>query len=156
MNSEKNLDVPLTNFGSNSLNKMVAKLQSTKDKKKGYEYILWIAKKLPPLESDHLIEETKVNGCISEVYVLGEVINGKMQWKGFSDALITRGLLAFLVEGLKNLTPEEVVALKPDFIAATGLQGSLTPSRANGFLNILLAMQAQAQTMCNGDFSTSS
>jgi cysteine desulfuration protein SufE len=37
-----------------------------------------------------------------------------------------------------------VVAIDPAFIAATGLQASLTPSRANGFLNILRAMQAQA------------
>ena len=32
-------------------------------------------------------------------------------------------------------------------IAATGLQASLTPSRANGFLNILRLMQAQAQSL---------
>jgi len=35
----------------------------------------------------------------------------------------------------------------PAFIAATGLQTSLTPSRANGFLNILRAMQEQARQL---------
>ncbi|MEB3239959.1 MAG: SufE family protein, partial [Cyanobacteriota bacterium] len=42
------------------------------------------------------------------------------------------------------LSPEAVVAIDPAFIAETGLQASLTPSRANGFLNILRKMQAQA------------
>ena len=33
---------------------------------------------------------------------------------------------------------------------ATGLQASLTPSRANGFLNILRTMQAQALALAAG------
>ena len=35
----------------------------------------------------------------------------------------------------------------PAFLAATGLQASLTPSRANGFLNIFRTMQAQARQL---------
>ncbi|HGY5547533.1 MAG TPA: SufE family protein, partial [Prochlorococcus sp.] len=58
-----------------------------------------------------------------------------------------RGLLAMLIQGLSNLTPEQVMAVDPSFIEATGLQGSLTPSRANGFLNILLNMKNQAQQL---------
>jgi cysteine desulfuration protein SufE len=37
--------------------------------------------------------------------------------------------------------------MDPAFIAATGLQASLTPSRANGFLNILRTMQQQASDL---------
>ena len=40
-----------------------------------------------------------------------------------------------------------MTAVDPSFIAATGLQASLTPSRANGFLNILRMMQAQASRL---------
>ncbi|MCX5927050.1 MAG: SufE family protein, partial [Cyanobium sp. LacPavin_0920_WC12_MAG_63_22] len=50
-------------------------------------------------------------------------------------------------EGLEGLTPQQATAIDPAFIAATGLQASLTPSRANGFLNILRLMQAQAQSL---------
>jgi cysteine desulfuration protein SufE len=78
------------------------------------------------------------------VYVVGDLVEGKLHWQGDSDAQITKGLLALLIEGLEGLTPQQVVAIDPAFIAATGLQASLTPSRANGFLNILRAMQAQA------------
>ena len=52
-----------------------------------------------------------------------------------------------LIEGLEGLTPAEVTAIDPAFIAATGLQTSHTPSRANGFLNILRMMQAQAHQL---------
>ena len=108
--------------------------------------ILWLAKSLPLLDKALPLETTKVKGCISEVYVLGILLNGKIQWKGYSDALITKGLLAFLIKALNNLTPFEVISIDEKFIEMTGLSKSLTPSRANGFLNIFLKMKAQAKT----------
>ena len=139
---------PLINtFGSDSLDHLIERLQSTSDPKRRYEYILWLAKSLPLLTEDLHLETTKVKGCISEVYVLGILLDGKIQWKGYSDALITKGLLAFLIKGLDNLTPFEVLSIDEKFIEMTGLSKSLTPSRANGFLNIFLKMKAQAKTL---------
>ena len=83
----------------------------------------------------------------SEVYVLGILINGKIQWKGYSDALITKGLLASLIKALNGLTPYEVLSINEKFIEMTGLNKSLTPSRANGFLNIFLKMKSQAKNL---------
>jgi cysteine desulfuration protein SufE len=88
-----------------------------------------------------------VKGCVSQVYVRGTLADGVMHWQGDSDALITKGLLALLIQGLNGLSPQVVQAVDPSFIAATGLQASLTPSRANGFLNILRAMQEQARQL---------
>ncbi len=134
------------NFGSIALNEMIGKLKRTSDPRRRYEYVLWLAKKLPTLEEELRNERVKVKGCISQVFVLGRLIEGRLQWKGYSDALITKGLLSFLVQGLNNLTPEQIMAISPEFIKETGLHGSLTPSRANGFLNIFMAMQAQAKS----------
>ena len=134
-------------YGSDSLDNLIERLQSTSDPKRRYEYILWLAKGLPLLNEDLHIEATKVKGCISEVYVLGIISNGKIQWKGYSDALITKGLLAFLIKGLNDLTPLEVLSIDEKFIEMTGLSKSLTPSRANGFLNIFLKMKTQAKKL---------
>ena len=49
-----------------------------------------------------------------------------------------------LISGLNELTPNQVVEIDKKFIEDTGLKASLTPSRSNGFLNILLKMQSQA------------
>ena len=137
----------MNTYGSDSLDNLIERLQSTSDPKRRYEYILWLGKNLPILTEDLHLESTKVKGCISEVYVLGILLNGKNQWKGYSDALITKGLLAFLIKGLNNLTPFEVISIDEKFIEMTGLSKSLTPSRANGFLNIFLKMKAQAKTL---------
>ena len=134
-------------YGSKSLDNLIARLQSTSKIKRRYEYVLWLAKSLPLLTKDFHSDITKVKGCISEVYVLGELVNGKSHWKGYSDALITKGLLAFLIKGLNDLTPIEVLSINESFIEMTGLSKSLTPSRANGFLNIFLKMKNQAKNL---------
>ena len=126
------------------LNSLVDKLKNSKDPKRKYEYILWLGKKLEEPDSNILIPENKVKGCVSEVFVKASIHQGKLYWQGYSDALITKGLLAFLINGLNELTPKEVVKINKKFLEETGLKASLTPSRSNGFLNILLKMQSQA------------
>lgn len=133
--------------GSLALDRIVDRLGRSGDARRRYEYILWLAKKLAPLPGDLRQEAFKVKGCVSQVFVVGRLEDGTLHWQGDSDAQITKGLLALLIEGLEGLTPAEVTAIDPAFIAATGLQTSLTPSRANGFLNILRMMQAQAHQL---------
>ncbi len=139
-----------SNYGSDDLDNMVQRLQKTSEAKKRYEYVLWLAKSLPHMPDKYKVDAFKVKGCISQVHVKAELIDGKLQWTGDSDALITKGLLAMLIKGLNDLTPEEVLNVNPKFIEATGLRGSLTASRANGFLNILLCMKEQAKQLAIG------
>ena len=126
------------------LNNLVKKLKSSEDPKRKYEYILWLGKKLKEPDSNIIVPKNKVKGCVSEVFVKASIHEGKLFWQGYSDALITKGLLAFLIKGLNELTPKEVVQIDKKFLEETGLKASLTPSRSNGFLNILLKMQSQA------------
>jgi cysteine desulfuration protein SufE len=135
------------NTGSAALDRIVERLASTSDPKRRYEYVLWLAKKLPAFPEELRQEAFKVRGCVSQVYVVGQLQEGLLHWQGDSDAQITKGLLALLIEAMEGLTPAEAVAIDPAFLAATGLQASLTPSRANGFLNIFRTMQAQARSL---------
>ena len=100
----------------NNLSKLVEKLQKSEDPKRKYEYILWLGKKLKEPDSEILVEENKVKGCVSEVFVKAIIKGGKLFWEGYSDALITKGLLAFLITGLNELTPNEVVKINRKFI----------------------------------------
>jgi len=133
--------------GSEKLDQIVERLKGTADPKRRYEYVLWLAKKLQPLPDAFRNDAFKVKGCVSQVYVVGELIDGHLHCQGDSDAAITKGLLALLIEGMEGLEPAAAAAIDPAFLAETGLQTSLTPSRANGFLNILRMMQAQARAL---------
>lgn len=130
--------------GSAALDQIVERLGGSSDPRRRYEYVLWLAKSLEPLPEEEKVEAHQVKGCVSQVFVRASLVNGRLHWRGDSDAQITKGLLALLVKGMEGLTPAQALAIDPGFMAATGLQASLTPSRANGFLNIFRAMQRQA------------
>ena len=133
--------------GSEKLDQIVERLKGTADPKRRYEYVLWLAKKLKPLPDEFRNDAFKVKGCVSQVYVVGQLVDGKLHWQGDSDAAITKGLLALLIEGMEGLEPTAAAGMDSGFLSETGLQASLTPSRANGFLNIFKMMQAQASAL---------
>ena len=126
------------------LAKIVDRFKRRSNPKQKYEQLLWYAKKLPSFSEEDKVESNKVNGCVSKVYITAEFVDGKIIYHGDSDAQLVKGLVAFLIEGLNELPPTEIIKVKPDFIADTGLQVSLTPSRANGFYNIFKLMQKKA------------
>lgn len=126
------------------LAKIVDRFQRRSNPKQKYEQLLWYAKKLPQMPESAKTEENKVKGCVSQVYITANLEDGKVCYQGDSDAQLVKGLVAFLIEGLNNLSPEEIVRVEPDFIEDTGLKVSLTPSRANGFYNIFQMMKKKA------------
>ena len=124
-----------------AIEKIVSRFQQTTDPKRRYEQLLWFAKKLDPLPEQEKTPENKVPGCVSQVFVTASLDQGGVVYRADSDAQITKGLVALLVQGMNGLTPEQILDLSPDFIKDTGLDVSLTPSRANGFYNIFKKMQ---------------
>ncbi len=127
-----------------ALAKIVQRFQRASEPKRRYEQLIWYAQKLNEFPEGDKLPENKVPGCVSQVYITAALDDGKVVFKGDSDSQLTKGLVGLLVEGLDGLTPTEILQLTPDFIQATGLNVSLTPSRANGFYNIFKTMQKKA------------
>ncbi|WP_121968731.1 SufE family protein [Leptolyngbya sp. BC1307] len=123
------------------LDKLVKRFARISEPKRRYEQLLWYAKRLDAFPDEDKTAENKVPGCVSQVYITASLDDGKVAYKGDSDAQITKGLLAMLIEALSGLSPAEILQLTPDFIKETQLDVSLTPSRANGFYNIFKTMQ---------------
>lgn len=127
-----------------SLDRIVQRLARSTEPKRKYELLITLAQRLKPFPEAEKNAENKVAGCASQVFVIANLDDGKVQFEGDSDSQLVKGLVALLVEGLSGLTPQEVVELSPEFIKATGLDVSLTPSRANGFYNILAKMKQKS------------
>ncbi|XP_048129391.1 sufE-like protein 1, chloroplastic/mitochondrial isoform X3 [Rhodamnia argentea] len=53
-------------------------------------------------------------------------------------------------QGLSGRPADEILQVSPDFVTLLGLQQSLTPSRNNGFLNMLKLMQKKALLLAAG------
>jgi cysteine desulfuration protein SufE len=123
------------------LEHIVQRFQQIAEPKQRYEYLLWFAKRVPEPPATEWIAENRVQGCVSQVFITATLEEGAVRFQGTSDAQITKGLVGLLIEGLNGLPPDEILQLTPDFIQRTGLDISLTPSRSNGFYNMLQFMK---------------
>ena len=127
-----------------SLAKIVQRFKRRTNPKQRYEQLLLYAKKLQDMPEADKTPENKVQGCVSQVYITANLEDGKVWYQGDSDAQLVKGLVALLIEGLNGLPPDEIINVSPEFIQETGLNVSLTPSRANGFYNIFQTMRKKA------------
>jgi cysteine desulfuration protein SufE len=128
-----------------AIDRIVKRFQRLADPKQRYEQLILYGKKLEAFPENLKTPENKVQGCVSQVYVVAALDDQeKIVFTGDSDALISKGFLGLLAVCMSGLTQKQIETLTPDFIKDTGLVASLTPSRANGFYNVFKKMQQQA------------
>lgn len=106
-----------------------------------YEYIIDLGKKLAPLEEQYKIDENKVRGCQSTVWLVADYKNGKIFYKAESDAVIVKGLISMLIRVLSGHSPDEIIEAKLDFIKQIGMTTHLAQTRSNGLLAMVKQMK---------------
>ena len=102
-----------------------------------YRHVIELGKAMDPLEEAVKVPATKVEGCASQVWILpqieGEGAGAVFRFRGDSDAMIVRGLIAVLHALYDGLSAGEV--LKVDAggeLARLGLNDHLSAQRSNG------------------------
>jgi sulfur transfer protein SufE len=79
-----------------------------------------------------------VRGCTSIVHVIVKLdTQGPLNIEADSDAQLTKVLVALRVYGFDGYSIDQILAVDPAFIVASGLSVSLTPRRNNGFVNMV-------------------
>lgn len=102
-----------------------------------YRFVIDLGKTMAPLEEAFKVPATKVDGCASQVWIMPEIDGAGAQaifrFRGESDAMIVRGLVAVLAALFNGLTVAEV--LKVDAggeLARLQLNDHLSAQRSNG------------------------
>lgn len=106
-----------------------------------YEYIIDLGKKLPPLEDQHKIDENRVRGCQSIVWLVADYRDGKIFYKAESDAVIVKGLISMLIRVLSCQSPDNIIQAKLNFIQQIGMTTHLAQTRSNGLLAMVKQMK---------------
>lgn len=109
-----------------------------------YEYIIDLGKKLPALDEQYKLEENKIKGCQSAVWLVTDYHNGKVFFKADSDAVIVKGLVSMLIQVLSGHTPDEIINAKLGFIEQIGMMTHLAQTRSNGLLAMIRQMKNYA------------
>lgn len=109
-------------------------LDSWEDK---YRYIIELGENLPPLDEKYHVDEWKVQGCQSQVWLVPTKQEDKIIFNGDSDAMIVKGLIAVVLMIYNHKSPSEIKAIAvEDIFAKLNLSEHLSPSRRNGLLSM--------------------
>lgn len=109
-----------------------------------YGLIIEMGRKVPALDPELKVPEKLVPGCQSIMHLHAELKEGTMRFFVESDALISAGLAALLIEVYNGETPESMLTSPPIYLEELGISASLTPNRANGLYSIHLKMKQEA------------
>lgn len=117
-----------------------------------YRYLIEMGKALEPLDTHAKVDANKVRGCASQVWLLTHVSpasNGAgpvLHFRGDSDALIVRGLIAVLFAMYDGLSANKILEVdaQKEF-SSLGLQEHLTPQRSNGFASMVERIRTDAK-----------
>lgn len=115
---------------------------ATPDEK--YEKIIQLGRELPSFDSALRIQENLVPGCQSQLFLTSQLLDSKIHFKVWSDALISAGLAHLLLSAYDNCLPETILKQPPKFLEELGLPSLLSPSRSNGLRSLHLKMQQHA------------
>ena len=122
-----------------------------------FRYIIDLGRQLEPMADALKTDATKVDGCTSQVWIIGEVTPGKvtgaegterprLSFIGDSDAHIVRGLVAILLAAYSDKSASEILGIDiRDIFQQLNLEKHLSPSRSNGFFSMVERIQNLAK-----------
>ena len=110
-----------------------------------YEYVIDLGKKIPKIDQNLMIDEFKVQGCTSNLWVIPEVDGNIISFNGASDSVIVQGLFAILSSVYSGETAEEIINNPPNFLEKIELKEHLGPSRANGLNSLIKHINSVAK-----------
>jgi len=112
-----------------------------------FRYIIDLGRRLKPMDAGLKSDETKVDGCTSQVWMVARIEGEppRLTFLADSDAHIVRGLIAILMTLYDGRTAREILDLDAEgTIGRLGMAQHLSPNRANGLFAMVGRIRAFA------------
>ncbi len=98
-----------------------------------YRHVIDMGKAMEPLDDALKVPATKVDGCASQVWLHPQIEDGVFRFKGDSDAMIVRGLIAVLGALYNGVATKDVASIDAHAeLGRLGLNDHLSAQRSNG------------------------
>ena len=118
-----------------------------------YQYIIELGQKLPELDEKYKVEENKIKGCQSSVWLNSYAKEDKVYFEADSDSTFVKGEIALLIRVLSGQKPQDIINTELNFIDKIGLRQHIAQTRANGLASMIKQMKLFAvgyQSKVNG------
>ena len=102
-----------------------------------YQMLIDLGNDLSELDEKYKNDSNLIDGCQSRVWLQCDYVDGQLISTADSDALITKGIIALLIQVLSGHTPQEILDADLYFIDKIGLRQHLSPTRSNGLLSMV-------------------
>lgn len=110
-----------------------------------YRYVIEMGRELAPLSADERNDANKVRGCASQVWLVPARDGARWVFRGDSDALIVKGLVAILLKLYSGATAADIQARDARALFdKLGLGGHLSQQRSNGFFSMVERIKSLA------------
>ncbi len=109
-----------------------------------YQMIVDYAKELEPFDPADRTEQNLIDGCQSKVWFTAKMEEGNLVFRGDSDAILVKGIVALLIHVLSGHSPKEIADADLYFIDEIQLREHLSPTRSNGVAAMLKQMKLYA------------
>tara|TARA_B100000029_G_scaffold478405_1_gene524441 strand:+ start:210 stop:623 length:414 start_codon:yes stop_codon:yes gene_type:complete len=105
------------------------------DPQEKYVLLVDLAKKSPGLPPEKQTDNNKVNGCISQAWIIADKqSDDTYNFQTDSDAMIVKGLLFILQRIFNGQQKEDIISIDGQkIIDHIGLAGTISNQRTNGF-----------------------
>ncbi len=113
---------------------VIAEFEDFTDWMDKYQMLIDLGNDLDELDPKYKNDSNLIDGCQSRVWLQCDYVDGKLVFSADSDALITKGIIALLIQVLSGHTPQEILDADLYFIDKIGLRQHLSPTRSNGLL----------------------
>ena len=114
-----------------------------------YQYLIEQAKKSEDFPTELRIDEFKVNGCQSQVWLVPEEKDNKLYFKSDSDALIAKGLVTLIASIYSDEAPKDIVNSEIDLMEEFELGVIFSPARRNGAFSMLKTIKEFSQKLAD-------
>lgn len=136
-------------MASEAFEEIVETFEFLDDWEDRYAHIIDMGKAMAPLDEALRVPATKVDGCVSQVWlhpkIEGTGPGARFDFDGDSDAMIVRGLVAILKSLYGGLTLEEVLRTDASAeLARLGLEQHLSAQRSNGLTSMVARIRKVA------------
>ncbi|MDD9139804.1 MAG: SufE family protein [Candidatus Cardinium sp.] len=108
------------------------------------DYLIDIGATLPAMESCYKTESYSVQGCLSKVWLVDRESAGLLFFQADSNTVITKGLIALLLQVLSGQPVQAIATAKLYFMEAIGMHALIGFQRSSGLAHMVKAIKLKA------------